>query len=87
MQRLILGLISVYQYCLSPFLAGCCRFTPSCSEYAKEAVTRFGPLQGGLLGLWRILRCQPLCKAGFDPVPQTLNWRKVFVRRAGVAAK
>ena len=88
MQRLILGLIAAYRYFLSPLLSGCCRFTPSCSEYATEAVIRFGAVRGSLLGLWRILRCHPLCRGGLDPVPETLNWRMLSLRRrAGVAAK
>jgi len=71
MQRLLLALIALYRYCLSPLIPGHCRFIPSCSEYAREAVLRFGPLRGTLLAVWRVLRCQPLCRPGLDPVPQT----------------
>ncbi len=87
MQRFILALIAVYRYCLSPMFPGHCRFTPSCSQYAREAVLRFGALRGSLLAAWRLLRCQPLCKGGFDPVPQTLNWPAPFSRRPRHMAK
>ena len=69
MRSLFLALIWIYQKLISPLLPPACRFTPSCSDYAKEAVTRFGAFKGGLLALWRILRCQPLCRGGHDPVP------------------
>jgi putative membrane protein insertion efficiency factor len=69
MRALILALIRIYQALFSPLFAGCCRFTPSCSEYAREAVERHGSLKGSLLSAWRILRCQPLCAGGHDPVP------------------
>ena len=62
--------ILVYQRCISPLLPSSCRFQPTCSEYAKEAVSRLGILRGGLLAVWRLLRCNPLFKGGFDPVPQ-----------------
>jgi hypothetical protein len=84
----MLALIAGYRYCLSPLLPGSCRFTPSCSEYAQEAVLRFGAWRGGLLAAWRLLRCHPLCRAGFDPVPQTMNWPwPAPRRRAGLGAK
>lgn len=47
-----------------------CRFEPTCSEYARIAVERFGVIKGGVLALWRIMRCNPLFKGGYDPVPQ-----------------
>jgi len=88
MQRLLIALIALYKRAISPLLPGCCRFVPSCSEYAREAVLRFGPLNGSLLAAWRLLRCQPLCRPGFDPVPETLSWRALFTRsRARLAAK
>jgi putative membrane protein insertion efficiency factor len=65
----ILALIWLYQKLLSPVFAGSCRFEPSCSEYARQAVILHGPLRGSLLALWRVLRCQPLCRGGYDPVP------------------
>ncbi|MHB1615891.1 MAG: membrane protein insertion efficiency factor YidD [Metallibacterium sp.] len=70
MTRLILALLALYKRLLSPLLGQRCRFHPSCSDYARIAVSRFGPLRGGVLALWRILRCQPLCHGGHDPVPE-----------------
>ena len=63
-------MVRVYQVTLRPLLGGQCRFTPSCSEYFIEAVRRRGPAVGLMLGVWRILRCNPLGKSGYDPVPQ-----------------
>lgn len=71
MTRLILFLLACYKRLLSPLLGQRCRFHPSCSSYARIAVARFGPWQGGVLALWRLLRCQPLCEGGSDPVPET----------------
>lgn len=68
-QRAALALLRVYRVVLSPLLGQRCRFHPSCSAYAGEAVLRFGVLRGGLLALFRIGRCQPLCDGGIDPVP------------------
>lgn len=70
MTRLILFLLSLYKRLLSPLLGSRCRFHPSCANYARVAVVRFGPLRGGTLALWRLLRCQPLCDGGLDPVPE-----------------
>ncbi|MGB5746098.1 MAG: membrane protein insertion efficiency factor YidD [Desulfobacterales bacterium] len=63
------ALIRVYQYTLSPLLGPSCRFYPSCSEYAYQAIMRHGPLRGLLLALKRILRCHPFHHGGVDPVP------------------
>jgi len=63
-------MVRVYQFTLRPILGGQCRFVPSCSEYFIEAVRRRGPAVGLVLGLWRILRCHPLGKSGYDPVPE-----------------
>ena len=62
-------LIRAYQALLSPLFYGSCRFHPSCSHYALEAVEVHGPVKGAWLALGRLLRCQPFCKGGFDPVP------------------
>jgi hypothetical protein len=67
---LLLGLVAVYRAILSPLKrTPTCRFVPTCSEYAAEALRTRGFVVGGALATWRILRCQPFCKAGFDPVP------------------
>ena len=63
-----------YQKWISPGLGRNCRFTPSCSQYAIEAITVHGVLKGGLLALWRILRCNPWGGHGFDPVPPKGQW-------------
>ncbi|NBX03765.1 MAG: membrane protein insertion efficiency factor YidD [Alphaproteobacteria bacterium] len=68
MTRLILLPIAIYQWCISPLLGTRCRFEPSCSHYAKEAVERHG-LRGVWLATKRVLRCQPFSVSGFDPVP------------------
>jgi hypothetical protein len=68
-----------YQRALSPLLGARCRFHPTCSRYAHEAVQRFGVARGGTLALFRILRCQPFCDGGFDPVPDIFParpWRR-----------
>jgi len=69
MSRLLLALIRAYRYLLSPWWGGSCRFTPSCSTYAMEAIERHGSFRGGWLALRRIARCHPWCAGGFDPVP------------------
>jgi putative membrane protein insertion efficiency factor len=61
-------LIRAYQVCISPFLNPCCRFYPSCSEYAITAVRLHGPFQGSFLALMRLLRCHPWHPGGYDPV-------------------
>jgi putative membrane protein insertion efficiency factor len=68
-QRGALGLIRVYKLLFSQQFAGSCRFLPSCSEYAAEAVSRFGVFRGSLLALRRLSRCHPLGASGHDPVP------------------
>lgn len=66
---LIVAFIRAYQFVMRPLLVGGCRFHPTCSEYAIEAVNRHGPWRGGWLALRRVLRCHPWSKSGFDPVP------------------
>lgn len=68
MKYLILGFLRLYKTFLSPFLPPSCRFEPTCSTYAMQAVEKYGALRGTWLGTKRILRCQPFCKGGFDPV-------------------
>lgn len=70
MKRLLLGMIRFYQQYLSPLKGGpTCRFYPSCSQYAFEAVEKYGVLRGGYLAIRRILRCHPFHPGGYDPVP------------------
>ena len=69
MKTLLLGLLSVYRYAISPLLGRNCRFHPSCSEYAVEAVERHGAMRGGWLALKRVGRCHPFHSGGYDPVP------------------
>lgn len=64
----LIGMVRLYQVLLSPWLGRQCRFVPTCSQYFIEAVTRRGPLKGSMMGVWRILRCNPFCKGGYDPV-------------------
>ena len=68
-QRVAVGLLRGYQLLISPLLGPHCRFAPSCSEYASEAIRRYGLLRGAWRGIGRILRCHPLHPGGFDPVP------------------
>ncbi|HEY0657982.1 MAG TPA: membrane protein insertion efficiency factor YidD [Pyrinomonadaceae bacterium] len=68
MKYLVLDFLKLYKTFLSPFLPPACRFTPTCSEYATEAVEKYGTIRGTWLATKRILRCQPFCKGGFDPV-------------------
>ncbi len=69
MRKLVIGLIRAYQYAVSPFLGGNCRYVPSCSEYSAEAIRRFGMFKGGWLAIRRILSCHPWGGSGYDPVP------------------
>ena len=64
-----IALIRVYQRTLSPWMPSSCRFQPTCSQYAVEAIERHGLGRGTWLTLRRLARCQPLCRAGYDPVP------------------
>ena len=68
MKRVVLALLRGYKWALSPLLPPACRYVPSCSEYAAEAVERHGVWRGGWMAMWRLLRCHPLVKGGWDPV-------------------
>ena len=73
MRSLLIGLIKAYQYLISPFLGPSCRFHPTCSHYAIEAISEHGVLKGGYLSMRRIIKCHPLNEGGHDPVPEKQN--------------
>jgi putative membrane protein insertion efficiency factor len=70
MKKILLKLIDFYQRQISPHTMAACRYSPTCSEYARVAIERYGALHGGWMGTKRILRCNPLFKGGYDPVPE-----------------
>lgn len=67
--RMLIAPIRFYQLCISPHTPPSCRFTPTCSNYAIEAIRKHGPIKGTALAAWRILRCNPWGGSGYDPVP------------------
>ena len=69
MRRGALWLIRGYQFAISPLLPSACRFVPSCSEYGYQAVEKYGIIWGGAMAVWRVMRCNPFNKGGYDPVP------------------
>lgn len=70
MKRMLMGLIRFYRRAISPHLPNSCRFTPTCSQYALDALEQYGALRGGWMSAKRILRCNPFHKGGYDPVPE-----------------
>ncbi|MCX7797050.1 MAG: membrane protein insertion efficiency factor YidD [Melioribacter sp.] len=68
MRFIFIHLIKVYQKLISPLFPSSCRFYPTCSQYAIESFEKFGVLKGGVKAVWRILRCNPFSKGGYDPV-------------------
>jgi len=69
-KRLLLAAIRFYRRGISPNMAPSCRFLPTCSEYAYDAIDRYGAVRGAAMAVWRILRCNPLNDGGLDPVPE-----------------
>ena len=69
MKRILIGMIRFYQICISPLKPPCCRFYPTCSAYAVEALQKYGVIKGSYLAVRRILKCHPFHKGGYDPVP------------------
>ncbi len=68
MKFILVQLLGFYKAAISPLLPPACRFTPTCSEYAAEAITKYGALRGTAMAAWRIARCQPFARGGYDPV-------------------
>lgn len=78
-KALVVNLIGGYQRWISPMLAPSCRFEPTCSHYTAEAVARHGLFVGGMLGLWRIVRCNPFSRGGLDTVPERTCLHTTFI--------
>lgn len=68
--------IRAYKKFISPVLPKACRFTPTCSEYAIEAIEKFGVIRGSMLASYRIMRCNPFSKGGYDPVPEKFTFKR-----------
>ncbi|MBQ7881441.1 MAG: membrane protein insertion efficiency factor YidD [Treponema sp.] len=68
-KKFFCALIKFYQIYISPLFPKCCRFEPSCSNYALEAIEKYGSIKGIFLTIKRIMKCNPFCKGGYDPVP------------------
>jgi uncharacterized protein len=75
--RCLMAAIRGYQRVLSPAFGAQCRFFPTCSHYTHEALARHGAIAGAVLGVWRVLRCHPLCAGGHDPVPDQFSLLKL----------
>jgi putative membrane protein insertion efficiency factor len=71
MKKILIALLKGYKMFISPYIARSCRYTPTCSEYAIEAVERFGALKGAVMALKRVIRCNPFSAGGHDPVIKT----------------
>ena len=76
MKELAIKMIKFYKRKISPLFPPRCRYYPTCSQYAVTAIERFGIIRGGLLAVWRLLRCNPLFPGGLDPVPEKRNKKK-----------
>ena len=78
----LLGAIRLYRATLSGWLGGQCRFSPSCSHYAEEAIRTHGAVRGAGLSVWRILRCNPFGRGGVEPVPAAHSYEDVIPKRS-----
>jgi len=76
-RAVLIGLVRVYRLLLSPWVGQSCRFTPTCSAYAIQALDRHGAVVGTGLAAWRILRCNPWCHGGCDEVPDNMPWNRI----------
>ena len=79
MKKIFIFIIKGYHKYISPILPGACRFEPTCSVYTVQAIERFGVIRGMLLGIWRILRCNPFCRGGYDPVPEKFTFKRQII--------
>lgn len=70
MKKVLIFFIRFYQRAVSPYTRPCCKYVPTCSNYAIEAIERFGAFKGFFLAFYRVLRCNPFSRGGYDPVPQ-----------------
>ena len=77
MKTILIVFIKFYRMVISPLLPDSCRFSPTCSQYAIEAITKFGAIKGMALAIYRILRCNPFCRGGYDPVPERFTFKRV----------
>ncbi|AMB92410.1 membrane protein insertion efficiency factor YidD [Aerococcus christensenii] len=78
MNKVFIKGVLFYQKWISPLFSPSCRYFPTCSNYMLQSLAKYGAFKGGLMGIFRILRCHPLAKGGVDPVPDTFSWKKSF---------
>ncbi|MCR5451709.1 MAG: membrane protein insertion efficiency factor YidD [Lachnospiraceae bacterium] len=83
MKKILIALINIYKKYISPYKGTKCPYFPSCSDYALEALERYGSVKGSFLAVWRILRCNPFSKGGADPVDDKIFKRYLFLRSGG----
>ena len=83
MKAAVIKLLRIYKWLLSPWFLPACRYVPTCSQYAEEAIDRFGVMRGGWMAALRLLRCHPFVKGGYDPVVQGTPVRQPKVERVG----
>lgn len=76
-RRILILPILIYRKCISPLFPPCCRYYPSCSAYALQAIMRFGAVRGMILTVSRLLRCHPWARGGIDEVPESFSWKKL----------